>query len=180
MMNKEEWKPIKDYESKYEVSNYGSIRSLDYNNTGVIKLLKPQRRTHTGNDYLFVNFSGKMKFIHRLVAEAFIENTDNKPCVNHKNGDKTDNRVENLEWCTYQENENHSRKVLKKKVNVNNYHKMRKERDYYKNIIDKAIEYINKYKRIYDVDGSEENMLDEFNILASPKKLIEILGDKNE
>jgi hypothetical protein len=46
--------------------------------------------------------------------------------------------------------------------------------------IDKAIEYINKYKRIYDVDGSEENMLDEFNILASPKKLIEILGDKNE
>lgn len=44
--------------------------------------------------------------------------------------------------------------------------------------IDRAIEYINKYKRIYDVDGSEENMLDEFNILASPKKLIEILGGK--
>lgn len=171
MMNKEEWKPIKDYESKYEVSNYGSIRSLDYNNTGVIKLLKPQRRTHTGNDYLFVNFSGKMKFIHRLVAEAFIENTDNKPCVNHKNGDKTDNRVENLEWCTYQENENHSRKILKKKVNVNNYHKMRKERDYYKNIIDKAIEYIKECTSSEDI---YENFIDTYEA----KKLLEILGGK--
>ena len=168
MSEEEVWKPIKGYEHKYEVSNLGNVRSLDYNNTGTIKILKPQRRTHTGNDYLFVNFSGKMKFIHRLVAQAFIDNPNNKPCINHIDGNKQNNTLDNLEWCTYQENENHSRKVLKKKVNVNNYNKMKKERDLYKNIVDKAIEYI-------------ENDLQSFLYSVEYKTLLEILrgGENN-
>jgi hypothetical protein len=59
--------------------------------------------------------------VHRLVAELYIPNPDNKPEVNHKNGIKSDNRVSNLEWNTRKENQQHSAKVLKNKVGINNY-----------------------------------------------------------
>lgn len=105
MDNKEEWKPIKNYETLYEVSTLGNVRSIK----GKIKKL--QKRS---NGYLYVGLSknGKSKTVkvHRLVAEAYIDNPDNKPIVNHINSNRSDNRVDNLEWVTASENMIHSHK----------------------------------------------------------------------
>ena len=105
----EEWRDAKEYEGKYQVSNTGKVKSLNYRNTGKEKIMKPQ---DNGKGYLFVQLckDGKVKNcrINRLVAQAFLPNPNNLPEVNHKNEDKTDNRVENLEWCTTQYNVEYS------------------------------------------------------------------------
>ena len=97
----EEWHNIE--ETTYQVSNFGNIRNV-YN-------MKPT--IHKGSGYCRVSLSVHNKRtsynIHRLIAEAFIPNPENKPCVNHIDGDKTNNCVENLEWATYEENNRHAR-----------------------------------------------------------------------
>lgn len=99
---------IPGYEGLYMVSNLGRVKSLNYNHTGKERLLI--LRT-ADNGYLKVdlhkNGIQKRFSVHRLVAMAFIPNPDNLPCVNHKDEDKTNNCVENLEWCTRKYNANY-------------------------------------------------------------------------
>ena len=113
-MKIEIWKDIIGYEGLYQVSNYGNVKSLNYNKTGKEKILKPQI---TKDGYCRVLFSHNNKHkqhsVHRLVCTAFIPNPNNYPCVNHKSEDKTDNRVENLEWCTIAFNNSYGTRLEK-------------------------------------------------------------------
>lgn len=115
----EVWKPIRNYEESYEVSNLGRVRSKDrYTPTwngrvfkkGVLKTLKEDKDGYF-KVWLSKNSKKKPFFVHRLVAEAFIDNPDNLPVVNHIDGDKKNNRVENLEWCTRSQNDKHAFKL---------------------------------------------------------------------
>ena len=129
----EVWEDIKGYEGLYQVSNMGRVKSLERTvtrkngrrQTIQERILNPKTER---NGYLRIelcNGSGKKKsfLVHRLVCEAFHENTENnKPCVNHIDENKANNTASNLEWCTYKENLNHgtrsarSAKALSKPV----------------------------------------------------------------
>ena len=106
------WKDIKGYEGLYQISNFGNVMSLNYNREKRSQVLKTL--TDSGG-YKYVSLSKRAtktpKLIHRLVAESFIVNPDNRPEVNHIDGDKSNNRVDNLEWCTPSENVQHAEKM---------------------------------------------------------------------
>ena len=117
----EEWKSIPGYEGLYEVSSYGRIKSLEryrFNNGGIQllkeRIMKPLNYNGYKKVVLLKNGSKKIEYIHRLVAKLFIPNPDNLPCVNHKDEDKSNNRVDNLEWCTVKYNSNY-KGVLKRR-----------------------------------------------------------------
>ena len=111
-MQDEVWKDIPDYEGLYQVSNLGRVKSLNKYHHKKEQILK-NRITKDGYYETVLCKKGKMSFFrtHRLVAIAFIPNLLNKPQINHKDGNKLNNNVKNLEWCTLQENKEHAIKM---------------------------------------------------------------------
>ena len=121
-MTDREWRWIQGYEHMYQVSNDGLVRSVDRyvycevspDNLQFLcgKILK-QRKNHKGYPVVYLSKYGKQstRVVHRLVAKAFIPNPNNLPQVNHKDGNKENNNVCNLEWCTNSENQIHAWKT---------------------------------------------------------------------
>lgn len=104
-MEHEIWRDVVGYEGKYQVSNIGNARSLNFMRTGRMQNLSSSIK-RDGYAHVTLTKDGKHKtyLLHRLIAEAFIPNPENKPCIDHINTIRNDNRVENLRWCTYSEN----------------------------------------------------------------------------
>jgi len=112
------WKDIPGYEGLYQASNYGNIKSFKRRGQPKDRIRKPMMLT---NGYRNIDLSKhnkrSLQKISRLVATSFIPNPENKLCVNHKDGNKLNDKLDNIEWCTHSENQKHAYKLgLKKKV----------------------------------------------------------------
>lgn len=126
---KEEWRPVKGYEDRYEVSNMGLVRSITRVTSYGRRRKSKEIYVKTINGYRVVSlFDGKRRNhkIHRLVANAFIPNPENKPCVDHIDTIRTNNNVNNLRWVTYEENSHNplslkaQREAIAKRWKLNN------------------------------------------------------------
>lgn len=132
MIEKEEWRDIKGYEGYYQISNLGNVKSLDRivdRGNGIFQHRKERimsKRKNADGYYqakLNVNKVSKSIGIHILVAEHFLENPNNYSEVNHKDFDRTNNRVDNLEWCTHEYNMRYSKQAGRCKMLDSRYGK---------------------------------------------------------
>ena len=135
----------------YEITREGDIINLRWGGRKV----KPQPN---GKGYLRVHIAGKMYFVHRLVAEKYVPNPDNKPQVNHKDGNKLNNCANNLEWVTNQENRNHA---IENKLHVYG------EKCSYAKLTLAGVNYIREHKELSNVELAKM-----FNV--SPSTIVDV------
>lgn len=109
---REEWKPVVGYEKLYEISNLGRIKSLKYRGGKGQKILSTYNVHGYKRVRLFDGTTVRSTGVHRIVAEAFLDNPSSKQFVNHKDGNKSNNRLDNLEWVTGSENVAHAFRIL--------------------------------------------------------------------
>lgn len=120
------WKPIKDYENYYQISSFGRVKNV---NKKPFKLLKLSLRAEYLGIQLNKNSKGKKFSVHRLVALSFLKNNDTTKIVNHKDGNKLNNHILNLEWISYKENRKHAelnKLFIPKCIKVSQYSKDKK------------------------------------------------------
>ena len=172
MQGKEIWKRLiyqgKDYGDFYEVSNYGEIRNS--------KTHKIRRKNILQTGYYFVSGSlgsreNKITFrVHKAVAESFIDNPNNLPMVNHKDGNKLNNHISNLEWCTNAENVQHaySHNLIKIKHGADSHAAKLSQDD---------VDYIRKHYVPYDKEFGTRGLARKFGISHVP--IVNILNEKS-
>ena len=162
------WKDIKGYEKHYQVSSFGRVKNLK-NKTVKTNILKGSKNQ---KGYLQVILCMKQKrkvfSIHRLVAQAFIPNPNNLPQVNHKNENKTDNNIQNLEWCTANYNNNYGQRNKKIKENHNSiiYNSVKKPVIQY----DKSMNKIKEFESITEASKITKINLSTISCVCSKKR----------
>ena len=160
-MKEEVWKDIEDYEGYYQISNLGRIKSLErtieHAKCGIKKVkerIMSNTTMNNGYEEVILSKYGKKQImlVHRLVASTFIINTENKSQVNHINGIKTDNRVENLEWVSATENTTHSYRIGLQKPKTNMRWKFGKDNPTSKSVVQYSLNmiFIKEYYAVSD------------------------------
>ena len=173
----EQWKEIKGNREIYEVSSLGNVRTKDREGARGSYIKGHTLTQHdNSNGYLRcdINIDGKTKshLVHRLVAENFIPNPDNKPFVNHIDGNKHNNSVENLEWCTKSENEKHAHSIglHPRAGTVGEKHGMHK-------LTKSQVEYIRENHKKYDNEYGTKPLAERFDVC--PQTVTNIVNNKN-
>ena len=167
------WKDVEGFEGLYMVSNLGNVKSLNYRHKNEEHLLKLSINKY-GYHFVGLHSNGITKnfLVHRLVAKAFIENSNNLPLVNHKDENKLNNNFENLEWCTQEYNLNYSlnRRGRQKQQRKYKLHTKHTPSKYFQRVFQKNLrgEIVSEYSTVSE--ASRVNKMSLKSLIACCKK----------
>lgn len=174
----EQWKEVKGRRETYLISNFGNVRTKERQGRHYFIPSHDLQKHDNGNGYVQVMLSLPNKigtyYVHKLVAELFIDNPYNKKFINHKDGNKQNNRVDNLEWCTRSENEKHAWRIgLKNKNTVGTKgenHGMHK-------LTQVQVDYIRRVHKPFDKVYGSKGLSKMFNVC--PQTITDIVNNRS-